>query len=355
MTDVAQTRSTPTTPARVPDAPAAAVPTPAEAARAPAVVDAIEQRRPGAPVTRAPAAQTQTLQQRLAPVRALASAASGGALSTDPKQLREQLNGLYAGAMKELHDLYKEKGLAAHPDIEAQAQKVIDKAVERLTADWKPEEKQALSNVMNTVDQLAGGDHKFNFGDKMAVTQTLLDDKCGILKMAHQAIDEKLPGLGNRIAHRAVDNAYTPTRRFERTGQAGPIQAMRDNRREKIEGIASQEMHKQLNKQLAALGVDPATAHRVDGAMRNLTIDQVMRMEGDMRILQNKVGSLAQGGLGNGGTGAVLGEMRKLLRENVDVTMPPLRNGVPSPRNLDAIIDTALDAAEGLRLRPTPR
>ncbi len=282
-------------------------------------------------------------------MRALASAATDGKLSTDPTKFREQLNELYSGAVAELRQLHDEHGLGQHPDIEAKAQQVVDKAIERMTSSWSPAEKQALHNVMNTVDQLAGGDRRFNHGDKMAVVQALLNDKCGILKMAHQAIDEKLPGLGNRIAHRAVDNAYTPTRRFERTGRAGPIQHMRDNRREKIEGLAAQEMHKALNKSLHDLGVDPATAQKLDGATRRLSIDQVMRMEGDIKLLQRKT-------LGEGlDSKKVVGELGRLFRENVDVVKPPLRNGVPSPRSIDALIDTALDAAEGLRLRAPPR
>lgn len=314
-------------------------------------LDTVEQRRPGEATPRAPAQTQQSTAQRFAPVRALASAATDGQLSTDPKKFREQLNELYSGAVAELRQLHDEHGLGQHPDIEAKAQKVVDKAIERMTSSWSPAEKQALNNVMNTVDQLAGGDRRFNHGDKMAVVQALLNDKCGILKMAHQAIDEKLPGLGNRIAHRAVDNAYTPTRRFERTGHAGPIQRMRDNRREKIEGIASQEMHKALNKSLQDLGVDPATAQKLDGATRRLSIDQVMRMEGDIKLLQRKAGSLGQG-LGNEDTKRVVSELGRLVRENVEVVKPPLRNGVPSPRSIDALIDTALDAAEGLRLRP---
>lgn len=279
------------------------------------------------------------------PVRALTGAAS------EPQKLRDQLNDLYGGAMKELHDLYRENGLSQHPELEQQAQRVVDKALERMTSSWSPSEKQALKNVMDTVDQLAGGDHRFNHGDKMAVVQALLNDKCGILRMAHQAIDERVPGLGNRIAHRAVDNAYQPTRRFERTGRAGPIQRMRDNRRDKIEGIAAQEMHKALNKSLRDLGVDPATAAKLDGATRRLSIDHVMRMEGDLRTLQKKFSALGSGVSSLDGKG-VIGELGRVFRENIDVVKPPLRNGVPSPRNIDALIDTALDAAEGLRLKP---
>jgi hypothetical protein len=327
--------------------------TPSSAADAapPPRIDVVEARRRGEATPRAPlqSPSPQSTAQRFAPVRALAAAATDGRLSTDPATFRAQLNELYQGAVAELRQLHD--GLGQHPDIEAKAQKVVDKAIERMTSSWTPAERQALHNVMNTVDQLAGGDRRFNHGDKMAVVQALLNDKCGILQMAHKAIDEKVPGLGNRIAHRAVDNAYTPTRRFERTGHAGPIQRMRDNRREKIEGIAAQEMHKALDKSLRDLGVDPATAQKLDGATRRLSIDQVMRMEGDIKLLQRKASSLGQG-LGNDDSKRIVSELGRLARENIEVVKPPLRNGVPSPRSLDALIDTALDAADGLRLRP---
>jgi hypothetical protein len=260
--------------------------------------------------------------------------------------VRAALNELYAGALKELHDLYREKGLSAHPELEAQAQRVVDKAIDRLTQDWAPHERRALANVMTTLDQLAGGDRRFNDGDKIAVIDALLRDKAGILRMVHEEIDKRVPGLGNRIAHRLVDNAYTPTRHYMRTGHAGVFQRMRDRRREKIETTAAQVMEQKLNETLRTLKVDPSTAQRLDLVCRNLTIDQVVNMASDLEILKSKLLSAKAPE-----TRPVIDKLRVLLRENVEVIAPPLRNGVPSPKSLDAIIDTALDAAEGLRLR----
>jgi hypothetical protein len=292
------------------------------------------------PTSKANAGDQKPLAERMTPTRMMLVEKTG-------HDFRDVLNELYAGALKELHDLYRERGLSAHPEIEAQAQRVVDKAIDRLTQDWAPHERRALANVMTTLDQLAGGDRRFNDGDKIAVIDALLRDKAGILRMVHEEIDKRVPGLGNRIAHRLVDNAYTPTRHYMRTGHAGVFQRMRDRRREKIETTAAQVMQQKLNETLRTLKVDPATAQRLDLVCRNLTIDQVANMASDLEILKSKLtGMKAQPE-----TRPALDKLRVLLRENVDVVAPPLRNGVPSPKSLDAIIDTALDAAEGLRLR----
>ena len=220
----------------------------------------------------------------------------------------------------------------------------MDAAIGRLVANWDPQEQAALHRVMNTLDQLAGGDRVFNHGDNLAIVQALLADKGGILKMAHQEIDQRI-GIGNKIAHRLVDNAYTPTRHAQSTGHAGPFQRMRDHRREKIEGLAQQAMFQQLQGT-----VNPQTGNHIDRVSRNLKIDDVVSMEGDLRLLEGRLTSMTATRLPAGRVGAVLEQLKDILQKNVDVSQPPLRNGVPSPKSLDAITKTLLDALDGLTI-----
>ena len=49
-------------------------------------------------------------------------------------------------------------------------QKVIDKIVARATQSWSDDERAALTRLFDTLDQLAGGDHRFNHGDKEAIS-----------------------------------------------------------------------------------------------------------------------------------------------------------------------------------------
>ena len=263
--------------------------------------------------------------------------------------LHLDLNNLYHGVVTQLRSVYDKNGWAQHPDIEKQAQRFVDAAIGRLVANWDPQEQAALHRVMNTLDQLAGGDRVFNHGDNLAIVQALLADKGGILKMAHQEIDQRI-GIGNKIAHRLVDNAYTPTRHAQSTGHAGPFQRMRDHRREKIEGLAQQAMFQQLQGTLAKLGVNPQTGNHIDRVSRNLKIDDVVSMEGDLRLLEGRLTSMTATRLPAGRVGAVLEQLKDILQKNVDVSQPPLRNGVPSPKSLDAITKTLLDALDGLTI-----
>ncbi len=255
------------------------------------------------------------------------------------------LDELYHGALQELRTLYQGADKAR---LQALASRVTTLALGQLTSSWQPHERASLDRVMRTLGQLAGSDGHFNFGDRLAVTQALVHDSAGILRMAHQQIDERV-GLGNRVAHRAVDNAFTATRHYQRTGHAGLFQRMRDRRRDHIEGLAASAIHQQLGATLQRLGVDPGTAQRVDPMLRQLTIDQVMGLERDLQVVQPRLAELAER-LRSSRMGPVVDEMARLLRAHTVVTAAPLRNGVPDPNDLDAVIRTAFDALEGVHV-----
>jgi hypothetical protein len=232
---------------------------------------------------------------------------------------------------------------------------VVDQLADRATATWSPREQQALKNVMGTLDELAGGDGKLNHGDKLAVTNAILRDTPGIINTAFQEIDKRLPrgGLVNRLAKRLVGNAFTPTRRTQRRARRGlpyrpgPIQRMRDNRQDKILGLARAEANKQFNQAFQQLGVSPETRRHFDGQRRDLTIAQVIRFSEDLKVLQ---GRFQQGG--NPVAGGRLKEVAGQLAEHVRVEQQPLRNGVPSPYRADALASTLLDTLEGVSLKP---
>ncbi|MCC7075207.1 MAG: hypothetical protein IT383_28095 [Deltaproteobacteria bacterium] len=257
----------------------------------------------------------------------------------------EALDQLYHGALQELRTLYQGADKA---QLQALAGRVTTLALGKLTASWQPHERASLERVMSTLGQLAGSDGHFNYGDRLAVTQALVSDHAGILRMAHQQIDERVR-LGNRVAHRFVDNAYTPTRHYQRTGHAGLFQRMRDNRREHIQDLAATAIQQQLGATLQRLGVDPRTAQRIDPMLRNLTVDQVAGLERDLQAIQPRLAELAER-LRSSRMGPVVEQMTRLLREHTVVTAAPLRNGVPNPNDVDAIIRTALDALEGVHV-----
>lgn len=257
----------------------------------------------------------------------------------------QALDRLYQGALQELRARYQGVDKAR---LQAVADRVTTQALGQLTSSWQPHERAALDRVLSTLGQLAGSDGHFNFGDRFAVTQALVSDHAGIVRMAHQQIDERV-GLGNRLAHRAVDNAYTPTRHYQRTGHAGLFQRMRDQRRERIEGLASNAIQQQLSATLQRLGVDPRTAERMDPMLRQLTVDHVVGLERDLQVLQPRLAELAER-LRTSRMGPVVDELARLLREHTVITASPLRNGVPNPKDLDAVIRTALDALEGVHV-----
>lgn len=259
--------------------------------------------------------------------------------------VHQELNQLYHGVLRELRALYQDADPAR---LQAAANQVSAAVLERATADWQPHERAALQRVLHTVHQLAGADGHFNHGDTMAVVHALLADKAGLLRMAHQQIDQRMV-VGNRIAHRLVDNAYTPTRHYQRTGHAGVLQRMRDRRADHIETQASGAIQAQLHATLARLGVDPITAQRLDPMVRNLGFEQVLGLERDLQVLQPRFAELAER-LRRSPMGPVVQELRTLLSRSTVMTAAPLRGGVPDPQNLDAVIRTALDALDGVQI-----
>lgn len=291
-----------------------------------------------------------------APSSAPAAAAPSSATRADLTALvKEQLA---LGLEKAGAGANELKALAGKADWEVPnqvANRLMDGVIEKATEKWKPEEKQALRHVLDTVDELAGGDGKLNYGDKLAVTRAILKDTPGILREAHKAVDQMVPGLGNRIAHRLVDNAYTPTRRTQRRAARGApyrpglFQRMRDNRRGKIEGEVAKQVDKQFNQIFSKLQVDPATAKKLDLSGRHLTVDSVMKLQSSLETLQRKFQGRSNP-LTDGRLAGAVPQVMDALQNRVSFDEPVLKDGIPSPKRLDAVVDTLLHAASTVRV-----
>jgi hypothetical protein len=266
-----------------------------------------------------------------------------------------QLDKLKAGDIKGAANGALDKGLDAasrasaaldDPRVKDAYNAVLDKAIDRVTKDWSPREKQALTRSLDTLDELAGGDGKLNHGDKMAVIGALTSDTQGLIKEAHAEIDRRLPrkGLINQVAKNVVERSFQDTRRFRRTGRTGPIQRARMRRREKIKGAAAGVIDRELSSTLQKLGVDPRTAKKLDAAPRALTFDRMRALEGDVAVLQNKLGSTGEG------VAALRDRLQAQLDGMVRLDGAPLAAGVPSPRDPRAVVETAIDIGERLEL-----
>jgi len=168
-------------------------------------------------------------------------------------------------------------------------QKVIDKIVAHATQSWSDDERAALTRLFDTLDQLAGGDHRFNHGDKEAISKAVLAGKTSIERV-----------IGKRLVER------------------------------------------KLNSALDELGVDPSTAERKDDVARTLTLDQLRAMPDDVETVK---AAIARSQPENGDA----------IRERLQSLMPfrfgesPLRNGIPSPKSPEALLDTVIDALRALR------
>jgi hypothetical protein len=235
------------------------------------------------------------------------------------------------------------------PRVRDAYNQALDAGIDQVTRSWRPEERAALKRTVDTLDELAGGDGKLNHGDKLAIVGAMTGDTRGLLKEAFSEIDRRLGHrpMINRIAKNVVARSFEDTRRFRRTGRAGPIQRMRMNRREKIRSAAASAINGQLDQTFRQLGVDPRTASKIDGTGRALTFDRMRTLERDIDVLKGRL----QGAEGSGRLAEIGRAAAARLGDLVDVSAPPLRNGVPSPRDPRALVDTALDVADSLELK----
>jgi hypothetical protein len=242
------------------------------------------------------------------------------------------------------------KGLS--PEVKATADQALDRLVDRATKDWQPHEKAALDRTMNTLDQLAGGDGKLNHGDKLAITNAVLQDTPGIINAAQREVRKRMGnGLVSNIVQNKIEKSFQDTRRFRRTGRRGLVQRIRENRRAKVRGAVAGVVDQQLNQALQKAGVDPSTAKKLDGAGRNVGVAQLEQLGRDVELLKGKLQSgRASALLDDGKRGQLIEQARQALDENVTLEAP-LRNGIPSLKRADAVIDTLLDAAAGVQLK----
>jgi hypothetical protein len=210
------------------------------------------------------------------------------------KDIRAELDEVHKEAVQLLRTL-KRDALAADPALEQQAQRLVDAALARATASWSPGEKAALRRVFDTLDELAGADGRFNHGDKLAIVAALTKGK-------------------------------------------GPVERV----------LVSRVGGAQIDRALDELGVSSDTAARVDDKPRKLTVEQLKQMDADIKLLQEKLQAPADGA-GKETLAQFRGVLQKLAGDAS--LQPPLRNGVPSPKNPSAVIDAALDALEGFRLQ----
>ena len=257
-------------------------------------------------------------------------------------------DGFKSGLQSGADGLQSAKKELTNPAVQKAYDTVMDAMIDRVTKDWAPGEKSALKRTMNTLDTLAGGDGRFNYGDKAQVIAALSKDVPGIMRMAHQEIDRQLPGIGNQLGHRILDNTFKDTPFTKATGSRnGLIQRTRDKRRAMIMGEARKQMEHAIGQALESVNVDPSTASKVDDQPRNLTIAQMTQLSDDLNVLGNRFSHQGNGQRDLNDAGKTV----QSLFQRYLSSDPVLRNGIPSPKRPDAILDTTSDLLRGLNLR----
>lgn len=254
---------------------------------------------------------------------------------------------LYA-AIDPLADILASKLLAVieqNPEVDRFVeQRVPDELMNRVidfaTRDWQPHQRQSLKNIIEVLDQLAGGDGRLNYGDKMAIISALLSDTNGLIQQAHNQVDQMLPRRGfiNRVVKRKISKAFQPTRR-------PLVRRIRANRRAKIYSAASCAISQQLDRALSQAGVRRSTAHPVDGAARNLTIAQMMQLEHDIEAVRSAFGGL--GSSRNTLRADIARELFSDLLAGKGMFDDPLfADGIPTVKRPGLYLKALLDAME---------
>jgi hypothetical protein len=276
-------------------------------------------------------------------LKGFASSKVAGALSEDAAKAAVE-SAFKSGA----DGLQASKSLFKMPLASASYKGLVRHMTNRVTKLWSPKEKTALRRTLDTLEQLAGADGRFNYGDKAQVIDALSRDVPGILRMAHQEVDKIVPGVGNNLAHEIVGNSFKGTRFTRANGsRRGPFQRARDNRRAKIMSQARQQMNLELNKALQSVKVDPATASKIDNQARSLTIAQMTQLSTDLETLGARFGK-------NGNGERLLrgaGQQAEILFKKHLSMQPILRGGIPSPTRPNAVLDTATDALKGIEVK----
>jgi acetyl esterase len=229
----------------------------------------------------------------------------------------------------------------------------LNEAIALLTAEWTPAEKSALQRLMNTLDDLAGSDGRVNYGDKGAILAAILSDTPGIINQSQEEIYKR---LGHRpliagLASRVVENSFQPSRRLL-PGRRARQNRRRARRRGKILGLTAQVTSSMLDDLLRELGVDPATAQRPDLLPRDITIGQMKAIETDIAALAPRLEGLG-GGANIGDVAPLMDLLRDAQRGTGRFSKPPLRQGLPSTKELRGALEDFVESAP--RHTPPPR
>ncbi|MBY0405369.1 MAG: hypothetical protein K2X66_15825 [Cyanobacteria bacterium] len=262
-------------------------------------------------------------------------------LINDLLSLLEEPN-MIPALQQKIKDLFKD-----NPQASEIANMLLLEVIKMASSKWSPQEKADLDLVLKTLGELSGQDNLFNYGDIAAIVCALLSDTPGILNKVYQEIDKKLPGLGNRLAKKIVTNSIVGKPSLLNPDREAIIgRRIRARIRDKVYDQAQQQMQQQLQQSLQQMQVDPSTSSSIDGKFRNLTIAQMEAFQAALQRLQDKFKGKGIS-LGKDAQQTILGELLKRL----ELSKPPLRNGIPNPNDFKTILNTLLDALKTVRVK----